>query len=214
MKTTISVILVLILCGCTARSPWKVLQQESPLCAPHKAAVAKIRTCKPPPFVPATQWTEECWEVDGKTIQKYDVAKRIDKYLESIGFFRKQEAIEAWSEGVQQRVASHRFFIVSLKPTVVLMTPYDFGSTENKSINDLASVLNDRHLISTCLVNGYHYGRSVPEEQTYRWFSPDLRTEIQPVQKTEGSFRIAGDSVILTFGSTKTNEYYLIEREK
>ena len=201
-------------CGCTTRDPWKAVHEEAPLCGPNTVAIAQSRTCYPPPYVPAAKWTEQGWEVDGTIIQKYDVAKRIDEYLASIGFFDKQKPIKSYLNDAQQRVASNRFFIVSLKPTVVIMTPYDFGITERKSNNDLASVLNDRHLVSRYLVNGYHYGSSVPVEQDYRWFSPEFEKGIMDVSQKDGTYRIAEGSVVLTFGSTKTNKWYPITREE
>jgi len=208
------VILMFLLGGCYMPGSWEVIEQEAPWCGPHTEAVTKRRWLWPPPMVAAPERPETAWEVNGQIIKQASVARSISDHLSSIGFIERQETTQSRRGDVYERVAPFRFFIVSIKPTVVVMTDHNYGQVTGKAISELASNLHSRYLYSFPLANGYHYGRSVPAERRYLWFSPDLETDIQPVMSANGQFRIDHDAVIVTFGGVAIDGFYTVVRQR
>lgn len=204
-----------LLCCRRCSSAWTIAREDSPLVAPGKAAVSESRVCYPPFLVPATEWTEEAWDAGGKIITKPSVLKAIEKHLERIGFVQQQQGLSAYVDGVQQHIAPYRFFIVSLRPTVVLMTPYDYGTTDGKSNNELSGSLNKQVLdYGQYLVNAYHYGSQVPVAPDYKWFSPTLKTPILVVPRTNGEYAVEAPGVLLTYGTDASNGWFVVRRLK
>jgi hypothetical protein len=203
---------VMTLTGCSTCETWRLVAQEAPLCAQDRTATALIRSCHPPPFVVAGDWVEEAWSVGESVIHKEDIASEIDAYLRTVGFIDRQKLVDAFSDGIQQRVAEHRFFIVSISPTIVIMTPRGHGDLHQRSLRDMASPLNDRILTSDYLANGYHYGRSVPVAPTYQWFSPSVAGEIRPITVKNDRLVIEAGPVTLTFGERTTGNWYSVYR--
>ena len=199
--------------GRVKRDPWETIQEDAPLCGAGKMAVSKSRVCYPPFFVPATEWTERGWDTGNQIINQISIVEGIDKHLDKIGFIKQQEAIQGWVNNIQQRMAPYRFFIVSVDPVIVVMTSYDYGTVENKSNVELASKLTEQHLgYSPYLVNGYHYGSSVPKMSNYKWFSPKYTKNIQEVIKDGQTFTIQTKTGTLIFGDAEKNGWYLITR--
>ncbi|MCI0498610.1 MAG: hypothetical protein L0Y36_02870 [Planctomycetales bacterium] len=173
----------------------------------------KSRICHPPVVVPAVEWTEYGWDIGNRIVPQISVVEDIDKYLKKIGFIKQQKPLEAYINNVQQHIAPYRFFIISLDPLVVVMTPYDYGETNRKSNAELASPMSKQHLTySAHLVNGYHYGSSVPKSTSYKWFSPEQTKGIQEAAQDGKIFTIRTKSATLLFGDIENNGWYVVTR--
>ena len=202
-----------VLCIQIRRTSWKIIQEDAPLCKSGKVAISKSRICYPPFFVPATEWTEYAWDTGDHLVRRDSIIEEIDEYLFSIGFINQLNDVVGCVNDIEQRIAPYRFFIVSLEPTIVVMTDYDYGSIENKSNIAICGQLNDQYFFySKYLVNGYHYGSTIPKVSSYKWFSPKYTEDIQDVMKKDGSFIIRTKTATLEFGDAKDKSWYPITR--
>lgn len=195
-------------------SPWETVQEDAPLCPTGKMAISKSRVCYPPFFVPAVEWSEYAWDIGNQLLHMKSIIGEVDKYLYGIGFIEKLNDIVGCVNDIDQRIAPYRFFIVSLEPTIVIMTDYNYGSIENRSNADLCGKLNDECFsYSKYLVNGYHYGSSVPKMSSYKWFAPKYTDGIQDVVKDGKSFIIKTKTATLVFDEDENNGWYSIARQ-
>lgn len=195
-------------------SPWKTIQEDAPLCEAGKTAISKSRICYPPFFVPAAEWAEHAWDTGDNLLRRDSIIEEVDKYLYDIGFINQLNDIVGCVNGIDQRIAPYRFFIVSLEPTIVIMTDYDYGSIENKSNAELCGQLNNRYFsYSKYMVNGYHYGSSLPKISSYKWFAPKYTKNIQVVNKDGNIFTIKTTTTNLIYGDKEVDGWYSITRK-
>lgn len=186
-------------------SPWETIKEPAPLCEAGKTAVSKSRICYPPFLVPATERTEYAWDTGNNLLHRESIVEEIDEYLYEIGYINQLNDIVGGINGIPIRMAPYRFFIVSLEPTIVIMTDYDYGSIERKSIAGLCGKMNSQYIhYSKYLANGYHYGTLIPKMSSYKWFAPKYTKEIQNVTKEDGRFFIKTKTATLIFSD---NEY-------
>ena len=85
------------------------------------------------------------------------------------------------------------------------MTPYDSAYTQDPRISRIG--------MSCELIEGYHYGRSVPELTRYLWFNPDESTSIQEAIQTENGWLIESQCVQIKIESIVGTEWCKITRK-
>ncbi|MEQ1841604.1 MAG: hypothetical protein ABL994_14445 [Verrucomicrobiales bacterium] len=182
MKSRVLVLAIaLTLSGCCTewkRSP----DPNGPLTGEGKTAGQWTRRCKPT-IVPTADWDECLWDVNGKRVEHCDVGTEVTQFLEASGYVGQLERTDGWEHDVTVGKAKHRFFIVSLEPTVVIMTDHDRGSTEDRGVGALTGT----YIRSSALDTVYYYGNRVPEAEAYSWFSPGISKSItEAIRKEEG----------------------------
>ncbi len=162
--------------------------------------------------MPATEWTEYAWDTGDHLLRRDSIIEEIEEYLNEIGFINQQNDIVGWVDGIDQRIAPYRFFIVSLEPTIVIMTDYDYGSIENKSNVELCGQLNRQHFsYSKYLVNGYHYGSSIPRWQVTNGLR-SIHKRLQEAVAEGQEFTIQTKTANLHFGGKENDGWYSITR--
>lgn len=204
-----------VLTGCSSYGPWTPTNQDAPWCGNHNRATTWRRTETPSSFmVVGAPLVEESWRANGKSIRTRDVSESINRYLDGIGYIDQQRKTNGHSDGIQERVAEHRFFIVSLQPTVVVMTPYKVGPTDGKTTHELAGRLDEHVLDSFPLVNGYHYGGRVVRSQEYKWFSPESKSGIQPARRDGSRWIIEDKNVRILITQATTGSWNSVDRQR
>ena len=202
------------LTDCSSYSSWTEVQEDAPWGDDRNRVTSWRRTETPSSLmVVGASLSEESWMVNGKHVRTLDVASSITGYLKRIGYIEKQRTINAYSNGIQERVAEHRFFIVSLQPTVVIMTPYTVGPIEGKSSYELRGSLSEQTLSSFPLINRFHYGTRVARSSQYHWFSPDLRSAIQPVSRDGAQWIIDDESVRIVLSPSPSRDWMRVARQ-
>ena len=214
-KTILCAFLAVNFVGCSSYSSWTELKQDAPWGENQNVVTTWQRKETPSPLmVVGAPLYEESWKVSGKYIRTYDVGNSITRYLKNIGYIEKQKTTQRYSDGIQERVAEHRFFIVSLRPTVVIMTPYKVGEIKGRSNSELEGRLSDQTLSSSPLVNGYHYGSKVIRSTQYQWFSPDLKSGIQAVRKEGTQWVIDDDRIRIVMNPSLAGDWIRTERQR
>lgn len=215
MKANLLGLAAVLLAGCSSYSPWTQIEQDAPLGSDMRQVTTWKRSETPSPLmVVGAPLYEESWKIDGRHVGTYDVAKSITKYLDRIGYIERQRKTNGHADGVPQRVAEHRFFIVSVKPTIVVMTPYSAGSIQGRTTHQIDGKLNDQTLNSYPLVNGYHVGSKVAKSSEYRWFSPDWKTGIRAARKEGAQWIIDEGDARIVIGPASSGIWRSVQRER
>lgn len=216
IRKTISLGLVAVtFTGCSSYSSWVQIEQDAPWGRGQQKATTWKRTETPSSLmVVGAPLSEESWKTDGELLRTYDVSKSITLYLNAIGYIEQQKLTNGYSDGIQERVAENRFFIVSLKPTVVVMTPYEVASTEGKSRYELAGRLNKQVISSFPLINGYHFGSKVIRSPEYKWFSPDLKSGFQSARKEGTRWIIDNEKFRIVINPSTSKGWGSVERQR
>jgi len=216
IRKTVSLGLVAVaFTGCSSYSSWVQIEQDAPWGKGHQKATTWKRTETPSSLmVVGAPLSEESWKTDGKLLRTCDVSKSITRYLNSIGYIDQQKLTNGYSDGIQERVAENRFFIVSLKPTVVVMTPYEVNSTKGRSGYELAGRLSKQVISSFPLINGYHFGGKVIRSPKYKWFSPDLKSGIQSASKEGSRWIIDNKNFRIVINPSTSKGWSLVDRQR
>ncbi|HVU09088.1 MAG TPA: hypothetical protein VHG89_11150 [Verrucomicrobiae bacterium] len=158
------------------RTSWQVEAVDGPLNGTNSQSSTFIRQFVPPFYVPAPVTDERAWTtVRGKKLLFQDVAKSIDSYCAAQPEFQKWKLLQSFVDGQQQRFAPYKFWIVSVDPIVVILTPFDIQNPDGHSNSELSGAVNERMEMrapmSGILVNCYNFGTEIENTPAIKWFA-------------------------------------------
>jgi len=135
----------------------------------------------------------------GWKVRLNEAFSRCDRALRSSSEFSSWPVLNSTVNGVRQRVAPYRIYLVSLEPDVAILVPHDFGTTAGKSLNEIFGPRPQHSSVSDYLENHINIGTSVPFLHNAKWVSPD--SNHNPSELTldnNGDSSIAIGDVVLT----------------
>jgi hypothetical protein len=128
---------------------------------------------------------QEAWvSRHGGKVLIYSVGNAIDSYCAQLPDFTNRTELQAGMNNHQLRLAPAKFWIVSIEPTVVLMTPFLVANPDQHSLQELGGAVDEHALVSEILANRYNFSTNVEYAQSAKsiqWFivgkSHELHTE-------------------------------------
>ena len=100
---------------------WAVESNDGPLNGPGSQSPTFVRK----KLMPEGWSDERAWSRrGGQKVRVYDIVKRIDSYCERLPQYDHWTRLQASIDGKQLRFAPAKFWIVSIDPIVVAMTPF------------------------------------------------------------------------------------------
>lgn len=180
-------ILLLTLNACASKGPWRRLNDSTPWIAPGTRALVFIRSVEGFGVTSERVWRD----ASGRNYFVNDIQDDIEAFLYKSGIMAQWPDSQSRNSSGTEHLAPFRFTVVSVKPTVVLMTPFDFGSPIGKSQSQVLAPIGDK----TCLGNHYMINPLecdigalyAPEMQ---WFSHDLKRSPAPIVWNDGRAEI------------------------
>lgn len=222
--TTILLAAISLLAGCATR--WETTDEPSPFIAANQLAITQSRTVQDLTTLMNTtgERYESRWS-DGKKIhiQKYMVMDEIEHYLLRTKYYTSLQESNAhiYHEEfgtLNERINSHRLYLISLKPTVLLLSPIHYEKPDKlpgsiNGITDMLGTPNDSVLGFYGLIESIYSGTEIPFDDHMLWCAPVVGGEPQPLEKDDsGQYEIVFDGCDLVL--TKTNNILKVSRIK
>lgn len=165
--------MLMSLSGCLVRGPWKETDSiaQAPWVAPGVRGRYETRHVELL-GAPAETW-ESRWI--GRRSQRLDPISlhvSLTRPLQNAGMYQQWPATTGSINSVPQRMAPFRFFLVSLFPTVVLMIPWEYGTLQGRSNNDILKDISSAQVSMDGLVNGAELTTVIPYSPHVMWYSP------------------------------------------
>jgi hypothetical protein len=205
----------LFLFGCTS-TPWKTLDQQTPLAGPNEPLVAKYRhVSNLTDIAMPSPRSQHAWEKpNGQKINPASVIRSVDSYLKKTGLLDSFKSSRSNIDGYQQKVANHRMCIISVEPTIVLMIPHDFGRVDRSTYEIRGNTVGWGHMeYSNYMLDGIYTGTDFPYTQGVKWFNPRSRKEPSLLEQIQNNdFEIISESALIKL-IVKDGRIYA-EREK
>jgi len=140
---------------------------------------------------------QEAWATrHGGKVLIYSVGDAIDSYCAKLPDFTNWTELQAGMDNHQLRLAPAKFWIVSIDPIAVLMTPFLVANPDQHSLQEVGGAVDQHALVSEILANRYNFGTNIEYDQTAKsiqWFIVDNSHEIHTEQ-------FNGDHLALTKG--------------
>jgi hypothetical protein len=173
--------LTLTLNACTTKGPWRQENDATPWIAPGERALLFFRQVENFGVTGERAWRD----ASGRDHMVNDIQDGIEKYLHESGIMAQWPDSYTGNEYGVERVAPFRFTVVTVNPTVVLMTPFAFDLQHKAESAILAPIetpcLGNHYMINPleCDVTALY----APEMQ---WFSHDLKKPPAPIAWNDG----------------------------
>jgi hypothetical protein len=169
--------------GCTSHGPWRQLDEATPWIAPGAPARLFIRTVEPGPFIVAGANAERVWrDANGRDYPLNRCQDAIEAFIVKTGMLAQWPESGSSNNFGPERLAAFRFTVVSVNPTAVLMTPFDFGPPVGRAESDiLEPIWETRCLGNQRMLNYLECGTSAGYAPGMLWFSPDLQLTPAPI---------------------------------
>ena len=153
------------LCGC---GRWSVERADGPLNGPGSQSPTFVRQ----KLMPEGWFDERAWSSrSGSKVKVYDVARRVDSFCERLPEYDGWVRLQAYSDGKQLRFAPAKFWIVSIDPIAVIMTPFTVTNPDSHSLSELSGASDQRKaIVSSTLANSYNYGARIDTSASLQWF--------------------------------------------
>jgi hypothetical protein len=164
-----SIIIAMALGGAVAGcGRWTVERTDGPLNGPGSQSPTFVRQ----KLTPEGWFDERAWSRRScSKMQVYDVAKRVDAFCERLPDYDHWARLQAYSDGKQLRFAPAKFWIVSIDPIAVIMTPFTVTNPDSHSLSELSGATDQRRaLVSSALANSYNYGAQIDASASLQWF--------------------------------------------
>jgi hypothetical protein len=197
-RARLCLILLLTLNACASKGPWRQLDDATPWIAPGTRALLFIRSVEGFGVTAERAWRD----ASGRNHFVNGIQDDIEEFLHKTGLMAQWPDSHSGNEFGTERLAPFRFTVVTVNPTVVLMTPFDFGSPTGKSESGVLAPIGDKgclgnhHMINPleCDIVALY----APEMQ---WFSHDLERSPAPIVWKDGRAEIGlgnGERLTLT----------------
>lgn len=179
--------LALLLDACTTRGPWRQEDDPTPWIAPGTRALLFFRQVENFGVTGERAWRD----AQGRDHLVNDIQDDIEEFLYKSGMMARWPDSNSGNEHGTMRLAPFRFTVVTVNPTVVLMSPFDFGAPVGKSASELlAPIWNKRCLGNGYMVNWLECDITTPYATDMQWFSHDLGKWPAPIAWKDGRAEI------------------------
>jgi hypothetical protein len=157
--------LAVFVSGC---SRWRVESTDGPLNGPGSQSSTFLRQ----KLQPEGWFDERAWSHrSGRKVKVYSIVGQVDSYCESLAEYGHWTRLQAYIDDKQLRFAPARFWIVSIDPIAVIMTPFSVSNPDSHSLRELCGATDWRRaLVSSVLANSYNYGSSLEASTSLQWF--------------------------------------------
>ncbi len=160
----------------------KSANNEMPWFAPNKQAVLQSRL--KPSIGPTGPIRLYRWKYSwGESEFPKEIVEKIDE------FFNEKKMIDEWASGlgtvngISQRLAPYKIYIISVNPLVLIFEEYDYGDIKERSIFQIMGPVKERWgLQSRHLLNDYKYLTKFEYTGVLHWCSPDMDIHLTPVE--------------------------------
>ncbi|MCB1051388.1 MAG: hypothetical protein KDC71_12390 [Acidobacteria bacterium] len=188
---------ILMVSGCSSSSEWETLDEANPFLGTDKLAISQKRFVSDWSTImsPTGDRTERRWS-DGADfhISKNNVANEIEHQLLATQYFRSlpesQETIIQGGKSLFVRINTHRLYLVSLNPTLLVLCPIQ----PREPIKFPIATGGIRQILGTPrngilgihgLIEPLFSGIQVPFDEQVLWYAPSLGGEPRPLTLDE-----------------------------
>ena len=174
--------------------PWIPHPELTPWIAPGTRAVE---------YIQEVEHSRSVWrDAAGRSFDELKIQNSIEKMLLATKMYEQWPKSQKFTSWGALRVAPFRFTLVSINPTVVLMTPFDFGPPTGRAAADVTASEGTRGcLVNPQMLNTIECGISAVYAAGMLWFSPDLKVRPEPIrwngERAEISLK-KGEVLVLT----------------
>jgi len=187
--------------GCMSRGPWRFESADGPLNGPGSHSDTFVRALTPPPCVIAVEQQQRGWSrFRGGMLTEDALAKTLDSYCAKLPEFDKWVRLQAYVDDVQLRFAPAKFWVVSIDPIVVVLTPFAVSNPDLHSLRDLCGAADERRaLVSSILANSYNFGTNIEASSSLQWFVVGRSHHLSTVRFDSPDLRLTVDGAVLVF---------------
>jgi hypothetical protein len=155
----------------------------------------------PPPLVVAGEQQQRGWSrVRGGMLTEDTVAKTLDSYCAKLPEFDQWVRLQAYVDDVQLRFAPAKFWIVSVDPIVVVLTPFAVSNPDSHSLRDLCGAMDERRALVSCiLANSYNFGTNIEASSSLQWFVVGGSYRLLTERFDSPELRLTVDGAVLVF---------------
>ncbi len=203
MRASIPIAVVLLLAsaqtGCMSRGPWRFESADGPLNGPGSQAGTFVRVLTPPPLAVAVEQQQRGWSrVRGGMLTEDTVAKTLDSYCATLPEFNQWIRLQAYVDDVQLRFAPAKFWIVSIYPIVVVLTPFAVSNPDSHPLRDLCGAMDERRaLVSSILANSYNFGTNIETGSSLQWFVVGRNHHLSTERFDSPELKLTADGAVL-----------------
>ncbi len=193
------VLLALAQTGCMSRGPWRFESADGPLNGPGSQSGIFVRTLTPPPLVVAVEQQQRGWSrVRDGMLTEDTIAKTLDSYCAKLPEFDQWIRLQAYMDDVQLRFAPAKFWIVSIDPIVVVLTPFAISNPDSHSLRDLGGAADERRaLVSSIFANRYNFGTNIEASSSLQWFVVGSDHRLSSERFDSSELRLTADRAVL-----------------
>jgi hypothetical protein len=182
----VSLVALLAAAGCASRSAPRLISDTGPWIAPHQQAREYKVLVKPSyidPMYGAMTFSDTYWvDARGRKHKPLRVQQACEDYLVKTGVPEQWPPTGTSIDEYWQRRAPYEFWVVSLNPTVVLMTEAARSPNDKPPRQDEGGLQR--------FERAFRYATAVPHTPRTLWFSPDLHAGPYPIDTSGPSARI------------------------
>lgn len=204
---------VLLLTTAAGCKPWLREDDPAPWIAANTRAVPVYRQSEGFGGVR----TERVWrDPSGRSISRFDTQDDIREFMLAAGMFNNWPESNFAAQYGTARIAPFRFVVVSINPTVVLMTPFEFGSPDGRSLSELIAPIGDKGCLGIgYMVNDLECDITAIYAPDMQWFSHDLKQQPAPITWRDGRAELPlRDEVLVLTHDGKTVQTERQQRSK
>jgi hypothetical protein len=150
---------------------------------------------------------------DGRRTDASREVIRLFGLLEKNGTLQKWPETGAYIDSHAQRLAPYRFHLVSVFPTIAILSGHDFGPIKNRSTYALVGEAPKGALSDDRVLNHVEVGTEFPASDDLFWASSELGVPITRVAlDAQGGFEIRHSGIELQ--GRKVGASIIVERKK
>jgi hypothetical protein len=211
------ILIALVLAGCGTvdrmSAPWTVIKSDGPWAASGQRAVLESREYWASPMAAGVTSEERFRAPDGRSTDAYREVTRLFSFLEKKGSLQIWPETGAYIDSRAQRLAPYRFHLVSVFPSVAILSSHDFGAIKNRSTYALVGEAPRGALSDDRIMNHIEVGTEFIATDQLFWVSSDLDVPITKVAfDAEGGFEISHSGIELV--GRKVGANIVVERKK
>ncbi|MDR2674206.1 MAG: hypothetical protein LBC18_04880 [Opitutaceae bacterium] len=213
----LAIIAGLLFSGCAvvnrAVAPWTTVVADGPWSAAGQHAVLESRAYWSSIMAAAMSSDERLRAPDGRTADAQRTVNRLITYFEKKGSLQNWPETDAHINSKAVVLAPFYFHLVSVFPTVVIMSAHDFGAPRNRCTYEIVGLGTKGSLGDARIMNYIEISTIIPASNQLYWASADLRVPISPIEvDARGEFTIQHPKVLLV--GRRAGDSFIVERKK
>jgi hypothetical protein len=201
----------LLLASCGG-SGWVEHPFDGPWDGPNLKVKEYRRTTQHQMFGPDSK-TRILWTVrNGNRVSPDTILTPLVEHLKGLPEFKNWPESQSNFNGIQQRVAPYKFYLVAIEPVVLVALPDDFRSLDRSNYEIIGETTN-RFFSNRYLLNRIECATTIPFHSQISWCSSDLNiqlTRLEPLN--ENTIKIEDEKVRLVL--RKEGDVWRVTRER